>query len=168
MSNTTFVPLKKEIPSPGAGSSLPSLKRRELVSVEGIQVETVPRSVVAAADDHDIARRHDHQILAPIAAADIGVLGKAAVPGESPEARAIAIASRGRLGGRVPRDIGAPAGRQDALLVPDAVVQIDEAEPGEIAGGGPDLRSEEHTSELQSLMRISYAVFCLNKKKQSR
>src|SRR3546814_4325013 len=28
-------------------------------------------------------------------------------------------------------------------------------------------RSEEHTSELQSLMRISYAVFCLNKKKQT-
>src|SRR3546814_10890632 len=40
--------------------------------------------------------------------------------------------------------------------------------------GGPDkcafvrdeLRSEEHTSELQSLMRISYAVFCLKKKKK--
>src|SRR3546814_4274742 len=31
-------------------------------------------------------------------------------------------------------------------------------------GAGP--RSEEHTSELQSLMRSSYAVFCLNKKKQ--
>src|SRR3546814_4564155 len=28
-----------------------------------------------------------------------------------------------------------------------------------------NLRSEEHTSELQSLMRISYAVFCLKKKK---
>src|SRR3546814_3853237 len=28
----------------------------------------------------------------------------------------------------------------------------------------PGARSEEHTSELQSLMRISYAVFCLNKK----
>src|SRR3546814_2676817 len=28
-------------------------------------------------------------------------------------------------------------------------------------------RSEEHTSELQSLMRISYAVFCFNKKKQT-
>src|SRR3546814_9287666 len=28
-----------------------------------------------------------------------------------------------------------------------------------------DVRSEEHTSELQSLMRISYAVFCLKKKK---
>src|SRR3546814_3683624 len=34
-------------------------------------------------------------------------------------------------------------------------------------GGGtlPSDRSEEHTSELQSLMRISYAVFCLKKKK---
>src|SRR3546814_2502809 len=30
------------------------------------------------------------------------------------------------------------------------------------------LRSEEHTSELQSLMRISYAVFCLKKKKRHR
>src|SRR3546814_7049888 len=34
------------------------------------------------------------------------------------------------------------------------------------AGGKP--RSEEHTSELQSLMRISYAVFCLKKKKKSK
>src|SRR3546814_5701124 len=30
------------------------------------------------------------------------------------------------------------------------------------------LRSEEHTSELQSLMRISYAVFCLKKKKNNK
>src|SRR3546814_1681417 len=32
----------------------------------------------------------------------------------------------------------------------------------------PQRRSEEHTSELQSLMRISYAVFCLKKKKQAQ
>src|SRR3546814_4600630 len=32
---------------------------------------------------------------------------------------------------------------------------------------GPDRRSEEHTSELQSLMRTSYAVFCLKKKKKT-
>src|SRR3546814_2931752 len=32
----------------------------------------------------------------------------------------------------------------------------------------PSLRSEEHTSELQSLMRISYAVFCLKKKSERR
>src|SRR3546814_2365330 len=31
--------------------------------------------------------------------------------------------------------------------------------------GPKNMRSEEHTSELQSLMRISYAVFCLKKKK---
>src|SRR3546814_2786946 len=34
--------------------------------------------------------------------------------------------------------------------------------------GQADDRSEEHTSELQSLMRISYAVFCLKKKNMSR
>src|SRR3546814_9639922 len=33
------------------------------------------------------------------------------------------------------------------------------------SAGGRDRRSEEHTSKLQSLMRISYAVFCLKKKK---
>src|SRR3546814_7506650 len=35
------------------------------------------------------------------------------------------------------------------------------------APGAADSRSEEHTSELQSLMRISYAVFCLKKKTQT-
>src|SRR3546814_9440480 len=42
-------------------------------------------------------------------------------------------------------------------------VAMDVGQGGEGAG-----RSEEHTSELQSLMRISYAVFCLKKKKTSR
>src|SRR3546814_9947301 len=47
---------------------------------------------------------------------------------------------------------------------------IQQANPDVIWVGGlaetwaPALRSEEHTSELQSLMRISYAVFCLKKK----
>src|SRR3546814_2422877 len=35
----------------------------------------------------------------------------------------------------------------------------------ELAGDHVDVRSEEHTSELQSLMRISYSVFCLKKKR---
>src|SRR3546814_3281826 len=39
---------------------------------------------------------------------------------------------------------------------------------GALLGQLPALRSEEHTSELQSLMRISYAVFCLEKKKTRR
>src|SRR3546814_10718103 len=37
-------------------------------------------------------------------------------------------------------------------------------QPGRIEACGRQQRSEEHTSELQSLMRISYAVFCLKKK----
>src|SRR3546814_3335888 len=37
---------------------------------------------------------------------------------------------------------------------------------GDRRGRPAEPRSEEHTSELQSLMRISYAVFCLKKKKQ--
>src|SRR3546814_9121671 len=47
------------------------------------------------------------------------------------------------------------------------VGQRDGVERGECAGGIVQ-RSEEHTSELQSLMRISYAVFCLKKKKQTK
>src|SRR3546814_3973573 len=39
--------------------------------------------------------------------------------------------------------------------------QVHHSKPAGLAAG----RSEEHTSELQSLMRISYAVFCLKKKK---
>src|SRR3546814_8502200 len=35
-----------------------------------------------------------------------------------------------------------------------------------IRPAAPSIRSEEHTSELQSLMRISYAVFCLKKNKK--
>src|SRR3546814_2527527 len=41
---------------------------------------------------------------------------------------------------------------------------IDEI-PRLVAAAARSIRSEEHTSELQSLMRISYAVFCLKKKK---
>src|SRR3546814_7728449 len=43
-------------------------------------------------------------------------------------------------------------------------LDLDQVEPG-LFGQLQGLRSEEHTSELQSLMRISYAVFCLKKKK---
>src|SRR3546814_2582199 len=48
----------------------------------------------------------------------------------------------------------------EALAEDQAVV----AEAEEIVDERPVARSEEHTSELQSLMRISYAVFCLKKK----
>src|SRR3546814_3445197 len=61
----------------------------------------------------------------------------------------------------------------DTMLTPEAIYRIPDADLADL-GGNPRAireqaatRSEEHTSELQSLMRISYAVFCLkNKKKQ--
>src|SRR3546814_1921838 len=46
-----------------------------------------------------------------------------------------------------------------AFQIEHATIQTESKECAEVR------RSEEHTSELQSLMRISYAVFCLNKKK---
>src|SRR3546814_7349334 len=52
--------------------------------------------------------------------------------------------------------------KRSGAAIPDAVIfatRIDMAPEG--------MRSEEHTSELQSLMRISYAVFCLKKKKNT-
>src|SRR3546814_4439205 len=54
------------------------------------------------------------------------------------------------------------AGRVWIRVFPDVPVT---AKPTEVRmGKGKGSRSEEHTSELQSLMRISYAVFCLKKK----
>src|SRR3546814_2870228 len=56
------------------------------------------------------------------------------------------------------------AGRQQALPIP-RIRRHDDLQSGNM--GEPGLvRSEERTSELQSLMRISYAVFCLEKKKK--
>src|SRR3546814_6381438 len=49
---------------------------------------------------------------------------------------------------------------------PDAQVEPDRQRVDHRHADAMQARSEEHTSELQSLMRISYAVFCLKKKKQ--
>src|SRR3546814_4925776 len=56
---------------------------------------------------------------------------------------------------RLPRQAGIP----DAVIGNDELRGIDQVRIE---------RSEEHTSELQSLMRISYAVFCLKKKKKKK
>src|SRR3546814_3215442 len=74
-------------------------------------------------------------------------------------------------GGTVDRPVASesPARAQPDLLPVPKVFKEDVAIKSEITDGdvglpGADRRSEEHTSELQSLMRISYAVFCLKKK----
>src|SRR3546814_10780016 len=74
--------------------------------------------------------------------------------------------------GRHPRCVEHPARRRavlpgrasDRRPLASERLHGDERQPGAL-GTGP--RSEEHTSELQSLMRISYAVFCLKKKHNS-
>src|SRR3546814_2598599 len=55
-----------------------------------------------------------------------------------------------------------------AQVIPDCPSGV--AQVSAFSGSSTDgsiFRSEEHTSELQSLMRISYAVFCLKKKKKT-
>src|SRR3546814_10004522 len=82
------------------------------------------------------------------------------------------------INGNGERAVGARIDRFILPILPKSK-DIADGEPAEVHGrvvADPDLpsigmalagreRSEEHTSELQSLMRISYAVFCLKKKK---
>src|SRR3546814_1362403 len=67
--------------------------------------------------------------------------------------------------GAVPEAMQEVLARHDNDLRPgDAVILNDPYQGGMHL---PDIRSEEQTSELQSLMRLSYAVFCLKKKKHN-
>src|SRR3546814_2531485 len=63
--------------------------------------------------------------------------------------------------------IADPAGRENGDRV-DRDLRAGAAARDAAAPRRGGLRSEEHTSELQSLMRISYAVFCLQKKIQTQ
>src|SRR3546814_1291619 len=67
-----------------------------------------------------------------------------------------------RLVNTTPID-NSPIGHIQASTAADMDAAVAVARTGFESG---EWRSEEHTSELQSLMRISYAVFCLQKKKQ--
>src|SRR3546814_3162919 len=80
---------------------------------------------------------------------------------------------------RPPRStrIDTPLSRHDALPIspssrrpkaPSSSVSSSSIGPGKGSATFTRSRSEEHTSELQSLMRISYAVFCLKKKKNHK
>src|SRR3546814_1514855 len=99
--------------------------------------------------DHRRARRQTGQLL------------RAAV-GEGGEARP---SDEFRLGHQLLEHRTDGLGAQEHGLGDAAGVQQAVGEDVSALGVGAELRSEEHTSELQSLMRISYAVFCLKKKK---
>src|SRR3546814_8459323 len=101
---------------------------------------------------------------------DRAAFDEAGGPAGAPDA---VVASGTRLalvGGFLPRRCGIatfPTDIHDSLkvAVPDLAVDIYAMTPATNAiAFDTDIRSEEHTSELQSLMRSSYAVFCLKKK----
>src|SRR3546814_5991070 len=66
--------------------------------------------------------------------------------------------------GIVPDDLTAQTEAFRRASTADIIVTTGGASVGDHDLVKPAFRSEEHTSELQSLMRISYAVFCLKKK----
>src|SRR3546814_4677374 len=81
---------------------------------------------------------------------------------DQPAAAVVLLPLQRRVGGDF--DAAAPVRREFAA-------EITAHRPGRIHAPVVALRrirSEEHTSELQSLMRISYAVFCLKKKKKTK
>src|SRR3546814_1868411 len=80
----------------------------------------------------------------------------------------LTTALAGRIAGMIAYQRSGEPGRDNADFFIRGVTTFAESRPDPlILIDGIELtRSEEHTSELQSLMRISYAVFCLQKKKR--
>src|SRR3546814_7601431 len=84
--------------------------------------------------------------------------------GDQPVPQALLAARRGALRRGQGRRRG-PARRARCAGLVAGLPAAGRADTDRGARRRPAARSEEHTSELQSLMRISYAVFCLKKKK---
>src|SRR3546814_4667115 len=94
-------------------------------------------------------------------------------PGDKPRGRQRCVCVCKRAGARATGRVEAPTALSAAEMVALDVERGVRA-GGEVLCDAVRLaqpgasRSEEHTSELQSLMRISYAVFCLKTKKQNK
>src|SRR3546814_4241718 len=105
-----------------------------------------------------------------VCSSDLSHSGRKRLPSNPP---LILISRRIRIRARVNRRLGRPrrirvklAQRINQPPAPNPVIRlIGRIKPRLVQ---PPRRSEEHTSELQSLMRNSYAVFCLTKKKQKK
>src|SRR3546814_8846433 len=108
----------------------------------------------------DIAAAHDHDPLRALLQMEKLVGGDAMF-------RALDVGNDGPCPGRnqdIFRAHLPPARQPDAMRPGDRRPLLDQFDFMVVQR--VPVRSEEHTSELQSLMRISYAVFCLKKKKQ--
>src|SRR3546814_7721413 len=114
------------------------------------------------ADYHDIVKRAlkavARWLIAEAPGAEVKVFVDTAPVMEKPLAAAAGLGWQGKHTNMVSRDHG-------SWLFLGAIYTTLDLVP---SGAGRDRRSEEHTSELQSLMRISYAVFCLKKNNNHR
>src|SRR3546814_9013865 len=79
-----------------------------------------------------------------------------------------AIDAQSRLRRFLPRNSFSANPERDFRDAHDLAVRLHDRRHGANTEATDQERSEEHTSELQSLMRISYAVFCLKKKKKMK
>src|SRR3546814_745827 len=138
----------------------PRMSRRPLALALALAV-LLPAS--ASAEDllqtYELARTGDPQL----AAADpwhavVSFVGLGLLDGGDGIGAADRIPQRHPLGELIPAGLAAGHVRHP----------IGDGPAGHLRAVEVQARSEEHTSELQSLMRISYAVFCLKKKKQQR
>src|SRR3546814_8372014 len=106
-----------------------------------------------------------------VCSSDLGVERPAVLAQQHRVAEVLALEGDRPAHQVVPRDLArqqleAPV-RPAALGLEARPLGLGEGEGGAVVDRRPS-RSEEHTSELQSLIRISYAVFCLKKKKNIR
>src|SRR3546814_1434904 len=113
--------------------------------------------------------RADHEGNAPAPGGEL-CLGQHGLQQDRDEDRAKLAADQGQIlkagpeaAVRARRHFG-QIGRARAIFAAERQALKDARGDQDRGTGEPRLRSEEHTSELQSLMRISYAVFCLKKK----
>src|SRR3546814_8230348 len=100
-----------------------------------------------------------------VAVVGSGVAGLTAAHVASATASVTLFEADDRLGGHADTHIVERPGREPLAIDTGFIVHNERTYPVLLRLFAELVRSEEHTSELQSLMRISYAVFCLKKKK---
>src|SRR3546814_7902169 len=120
--------------------------------VTGVQTCALPISIGKHAARAEAVERHDRGVVDPAGSTLIGARRIDEAIGDHPDA------SAERRVDRLLDMIGARRGEQQRLGMRAPAID------GPLHQQVSNRRSEEHTSELQSLMRSSYAVFCLKKK----
>src|SRR3546814_6106243 len=98
-----------------------------------------------------------------LALASVAAVAAVALAGTA-AAQSMVVRSTGPSASKYPAGARLKASDRLTLAAGDRIVLIQAGKTRTLSGPGTFSRSEEHTSELQSLMRISYAVFCLKNK----